>query len=149
VHEETVGDVACIVLNNRQYCVILDPVDETGKPQLGQKKLVKGDTYFFLQPGERISEENIRNAYILGPEEAVMVRAKESFDDKNRKRKAGDRWLVYGPGEYFPPVEVNVLQRRAALLQISPLRIYMFYSVTSLVLFVIFLILLWIGLRFL
>ena len=28
-------------LNNRQYCVVLDPVGEDGKPQLGQKRLVK------------------------------------------------------------------------------------------------------------
>jgi hypothetical protein len=30
-----------MVLNSRQYCVILDPVGFDGKPQLGKKKLVK------------------------------------------------------------------------------------------------------------
>ncbi len=30
-----------MVLNSRQYCVILDPVGSDGKPQLGKKKLVK------------------------------------------------------------------------------------------------------------
>lgn len=28
-------------LTSRQYCVILDPCDESGHPQLGRKKLVK------------------------------------------------------------------------------------------------------------
>ena len=35
------GIVDITTLTNRQYCVILDPVDEDGKPQLGQKKLIK------------------------------------------------------------------------------------------------------------
>ena len=41
VYEEVVGVVNITSLNNRQYCVILDPADAQGKPQLGQKKLVK------------------------------------------------------------------------------------------------------------
>ena len=38
---QVVGVVAITTLTNRQYCVILDPVGADGKPQLGQKKLVK------------------------------------------------------------------------------------------------------------
>ena len=38
---QVVGVVDITTLNNRQYCVVLDPVDKDGKPQLGQKKLVK------------------------------------------------------------------------------------------------------------
>lgn len=38
---QVVGVVDITTLNNRQYCVILDPVDKDGKPQLGQKRLVK------------------------------------------------------------------------------------------------------------
>ena len=39
--QQVVGVVDITTLNNRQYCVILDPVDKDGKPQLGQKRLVK------------------------------------------------------------------------------------------------------------
>lgn len=39
--QEVVGVVDITTLNNLQYCVIFDPVDKDGKPQLGQKKLVK------------------------------------------------------------------------------------------------------------
>jgi hypothetical protein len=39
------GIVDITTLTNRQYCVILDPVGEDGKPQLGQKKLIKVFTF--------------------------------------------------------------------------------------------------------
>ena len=38
---EVVGVVRITTLTNRQYCVILDPVDDQGLTQLGEKKLVK------------------------------------------------------------------------------------------------------------
>lgn len=38
---QVVGVVDITTLNNRQYCIVLDPVDKDGKPQLGQKRLVK------------------------------------------------------------------------------------------------------------
>jgi len=41
VYEEVVGVVNITSLSNRQYCVILNPVDENGKPQLSKKKLVR------------------------------------------------------------------------------------------------------------
>jgi len=40
VYEEVVGVVNITTLTSRQYCVILNPVDENGHPQLGKKKLV-------------------------------------------------------------------------------------------------------------
>lgn len=41
VAEEVVGVVEVTTLSSRQYCVILDPVGADGKPQLGQKRVVK------------------------------------------------------------------------------------------------------------
>lgn len=41
VAEEVVGVVKVTTLSRRQYCVVLDPVGPDGKPQLGQKKVVK------------------------------------------------------------------------------------------------------------
>ena len=49
VYESVIGKVAITTLTNRQYCVIVNPVGEGGKPQLGTKKLVKGEVSFFLQ----------------------------------------------------------------------------------------------------
>lgn len=41
VAEEVVGVVDVTTLSSRQYCVVLDPVGADGKPQLGQKRVVK------------------------------------------------------------------------------------------------------------
>ena len=41
VYEEVVGVVNITTINNRQFVVILNPVDADGKPQLGRRKLVK------------------------------------------------------------------------------------------------------------
>lgn len=114
VYEEVVGVVNITTLSNRQYCVILDPVDEKGRPQMGRKKLVKGERSFFLMPGERL-ERGIQNVYILGEDEGLILRANESFKDGETDRKPGDRWMIRGPKEYVPPVEVEVVMKRQAI----------------------------------
>ena len=46
-------------------------------------------------------------------QEALLLRAIESFEDvrdgKRVKRVPGDKWIFYGPGDYIPPVQVEVL----------------------------------------
>lgn len=114
VYEEVVGVVNITTLNNRQYCVIMDPVDNDGKPQLGQKKLVKGEKSFFLMPGERL-EKGIQNVFVLGENEGLILRASEFFKDEEEERKPGDRWMIRGPLEYVPSVEVEVVTKRTAI----------------------------------
>jgi len=65
VYEEVVGVVNITTLSNRQYAVIVNPVDTDGKPQLGRRHLVKGHTSFFLMPGEAL-EKGIQDVYCLG-----------------------------------------------------------------------------------
>ncbi|CAB1341403.1 unnamed protein product [Coregonus sp. 'balchen'] len=86
VAEEVVGVVNVTTLSSRQYCVILDPVGPDGKPQLGQKRVVKGERSFFLQPGEHL-EEDIQDVYILSEEEGLVLRAVEAFNDTQEVRK--------------------------------------------------------------
>jgi major vault protein len=114
VYEQVVGEVKITTLNNRQYCYVLDPW-VNGKPRLGQKELRKGETSFFLLPGERL-ESGIQPVIVLGEEEALLLRAKENFvDDKKVERKAGDRWMIYGPADFVPPVEVEIIEKRRAI----------------------------------
>ena len=80
VYEEVVGVVHITTLTNRQYCVILDPVDAQGKPQLGKKKLIKGEKSFFLMPGESL-ERGIQNVFVLGEDEGIVLRATEKFKE--------------------------------------------------------------------
>lgn len=77
---KVVGVVNITTLNNRQYCVILDPAGADGKPQLGQKKLVKGEKSFFLMPGEKL-EKGIQNVFVLGEDEGLILKAIEAFTD--------------------------------------------------------------------
>eukprot|EP00164_Ancoracysta_twista_P001028 GFYU01001339.1.p1 GENE.GFYU01001339.1~~GFYU01001339.1.p1 ORF type:complete len:879 (-),score=334.91 GFYU01001339.1:45-2579(-) len=120
VYEEVVGEVSVISLTGRQYVVVLDPVDEKGRPQLGRKVLRCGELSFFLQPGERL-ESGIQNVYVLGAEEALLLRATEDFEDtvstpgKSEPRKAGDRWMIYGPCDFFPPTTLEVVELRQAI----------------------------------
>lgn len=115
VYEEVVGVIDVITLSNRQYYVITDPVDEDGKPQLGKKKLIKGEKSFFLQPGES-SVSGIQNVYVLGEDEGLILRSLEGFEDEDKvKRNPGDKWMIKGPCEYVPPVEVEVASVRRAI----------------------------------
>jgi len=114
VYEEVVKVVDITTLNNRQYCVICDPIGTDGKPQLGGKKLVKGDKSFFLQPGEKL-EKGIQNVHVLGEDEGLILKATEEFMDGETKREPGDRWMIRGPREYVPPVEVEVTAFRKAM----------------------------------
>uniref|UniRef100_G3PQE1 Major vault protein n=1 Tax=Gasterosteus aculeatus aculeatus TaxID=481459 RepID=G3PQE1_GASAC len=109
VAEEVVGVVEVTTLSSRQYCVILDPVGADGKPQLGQKRVVKGERSFFLQPGEHL-ESGIQDVYVLSEEE----RAKRSRRC-DVLRRPGDRWMLRGPLEYVPPAAVEVVLRRQAI----------------------------------
>lgn len=139
VAEEVVGVVDVTTLSSRQYCVILDPVGPDGKPQLGQKRVVKGERSFFLQPGEDL-ESGIQDVYVLSEDEGLVLRAVEAFNDteceedeeededeeeeqgrakRSRRsgvhRRPGDRWMLRGPLEYVPPAGVDVVLRRQAI----------------------------------
>eukprot|EP01114_Cavostelium_apophysatum_P021310 TRINITY_DN73_c0_g1_i1.p1 TRINITY_DN73_c0_g1~~TRINITY_DN73_c0_g1_i1.p1 ORF type:complete len:827 (-),score=291.69 TRINITY_DN73_c0_g1_i1:101-2581(-) len=114
VYEQVVGEVKITTLTNRQYCVVLDPW-KGGKQLFGQKELRKGEVSFFLRPGEKL-ENGIQNIYVLAEEEALLLRARENFVDEEKKdRKAGDRWMLYGPTDFVPPTEVEIVQKRTAI----------------------------------
>ncbi|XP_067088115.1 major vault protein-like [Osmerus mordax] len=96
VAEEVVGVVGVTTLSSRQYCVILDPVGPDGKPQLGQKRVVKGERSFFLQPGEHL-ETGIQDIYVLSEEEGLVLRAVEAFNDTEKVKTGGVFfWCVVG-----------------------------------------------------
>jgi major vault protein len=110
--------------------IVVDPIGEDGKPQLGARKLVKGPTKFFLKPGESLEGNTVHDVYVLSAEEALYVRAREGFvDEGGKKRFAGDRWFVYGPREYWPSLEVDVVKSVPAFLKIEPLGLYYFQPV--------------------
>lgn len=82
VYEKLVGKVPAVVLNNRQYCYIVDPVNDTGKTQFGKKKLIQGECTFFLQPFEKL-EKGIQDIIVLADDEALLLKAIQLFTDSD------------------------------------------------------------------
>ncbi|EGC38895.1 major vault protein beta (MVP-beta) [Dictyostelium purpureum] len=116
VNEKVVRDIKAITLTNRQYCIVENPVDKaTGKNKLGHKQLLQGDLTFFLLPGESLVK-GIQNVNVLSEDEALLLSAKEEFVEKKGKEtvvhKPGDLWMIYGPCDYIPPIQVDVVERR-------------------------------------
>jgi major vault protein len=113
VYEEIVGEVRITTLTNRQYCVVLDPI-LGGRIQYGGKDLRKGPCSFFLKPGERL-EQGIQAVYVLGAEEALLLRAREQYSEGKSAHRPGEKWMIHGPCEYVPPVEVEIVEKRSVI----------------------------------
>ena len=103
------------VLKEDEFCYIRNPVDEQGQNQLGKKILIEGPRSFFLQPGEEI-DGGIQKVYILGEDEALLLRAEETHKEEDGTvRNAVDRWMIKGPCRYTPPVQVILLEKRKSI----------------------------------
>ncbi|KAN0023577.1 hypothetical protein ACTFIV_007964 [Dictyostelium citrinum] len=116
VNEKVIRDIKAITLTNRQYCIVENPIDPTtGKNKLGHKELLQGDRTFFLLPGESLVK-GIQNVNVLSEDEALLLSAKEEFVEKKGTttivHKPGDLWMIYGPCDYIPPIQVDVVERR-------------------------------------
>ncbi|MBD2576237.1 colicin uptake protein [Oscillatoria sp. FACHB-1406] len=115
VYEEVVGEVKITTLSDREWCIVVDPIDAEGKPQFGMQEVRQGRTSFFLHPGESL-ENGIQKVYVLGEQEALLLRAKEEiFENEVAIRQPGDLWTIVGPRDYIPPIEVEVVERRKAI----------------------------------
>ncbi|CAG9323272.1 unnamed protein product [Blepharisma stoltei] len=111
IYEIVVKQADAIVLTNRQYCYILDPF-EGGKNKWGKRELRKGECTFFLKPFETL-ESGIQDIYVLADDEALLLKAKENYkDEEGEDHTAGEMWMIYGPRDYIPSVEVSVVERR-------------------------------------
>jgi major vault protein len=121
VHETVVdGDVHVTTLSTRQFCVVVNPVGADGNPKWGQRELRVGEAVFFLRPGENL-EHGIQSVFVLGEDEALLLCANEAFteaasgDAKGVERKAGERWMVHGPRDFIPPIQVRILETRRTI----------------------------------
>jgi major vault protein len=125
VHEQLVQLVPLTVVSPQQYAVVQNPHDADGKPQFGRAVNVRGPTTFFARPGEKVNGPS--DVRVVGPSLALQVTALESFADAdNVQRKAGDRWLVFGPTAYIPPVQVSIVRQVRCVFGIPALNLYVF-----------------------
>ena len=117
VYERVVGEVAVTVLSDREYAVVRNPVGEDGLPQLGKRELRRGEATFFLKPGEELEGGGVQPVYVLSEEEALLLTAMEEYVEpgSGARHMPGDRWMVAGPRDFIPDVEVEVLERRRSI----------------------------------
>ena len=115
VYETLVETIDAVILNNRQYCYILDPVDDKGKNQYGTKELKTGECTFFLKPFESL-ENGIQDVIVLADDEALLLKAVENYKDPTGKTHLpGEKWMIYGPCDYIPPVQIEVIEKRSRI----------------------------------
>jgi major vault protein len=118
VYEQVVGEVQVTTLNDREWCIVVDPIDRNGKPQFGMKEVRQGRITFFLHPGESL-HNGIQKVYVLGEQEALLLRAYEAFTEGTAENpihhQPGDLWMIHGPRDYIPPVQVEVIETRKAI----------------------------------
>jgi major vault protein len=115
VHEELENTVTLITLTSREFCIVENPVDETLKNQHGKKILRKGECSFFLHPDEAIPH-GVEDVHVLSEHDGLILRADEEFEDgENGTRQPGDRWMIKGPCEYVPPVEVSIVRNHRSI----------------------------------
>jgi major vault protein len=114
VCEELVGQVDVTTLTNRQFCVVQDPIDSAGRPALGTQE-VRTNTSFFLHPGETLIG-GVQPVHVLAEEEALLLSACEAFaEEDGTSHKAGARWMLHGPCDYIPPIQVNIVEKRRVI----------------------------------
>lgn len=115
VYERVLADVKVTTLDNRQFCVVVDPVDaKSGKNRFGEMEVRRGEASFFLHPGEKL-RNGVEPIIVLAHDEALLLKAIDAFTDGKSARKPGERWMINGPAEYIPPVQVQVVERRKAI----------------------------------
>lgn len=79
---------------------------------MGTKELRKGEDHFFLQPGENLEDGTVKDIYILGNDEALLVKAKENFTKDGKVFPSGEKWNENGPCRYIPDIKVEVIEKR-------------------------------------
>jgi len=126
VFETVVGTVPITTVNKREWVVIQNPV-ENGRLLFGKKKILRAEHgNFFLQPGEKLLSTN--SVQVLTADKALLLQAIKPFDEKTElgtiHRKAGEQWVLPGPREYWPPLEVKVKETLPAIFQIGSTSIF-------------------------
>lgn len=114
VYERVVEQVDMTVLQKNEHCYKLNPL-ENGVNQMGKRVLITGPCAFFLGPGESL-DGGIKKNYVLAEDEGLLMKAVEKFVDPDfGEKNPGDWWMVLGPRNYVPPVEVEVVENRKAI----------------------------------
>ncbi len=114
VHEEFVSNVELIVLTSRQFCYVVNPANEDGLVEFGKKELRKGESHFFLIPGEELEGE-IKTVYVLNEHQSLLLRTTEEYTLAGEEYKAGQSFVINGPCEFIPETHIEVVEERTTI----------------------------------
>ena len=69
---------------------------------------------FFLNPGEYL-ETKIEDVVLLGENDSLLLKARDSFEEGKESRKAGETWMIHGPRDFLPGLQVEIIEKREAI----------------------------------
>eukprot|EP01086_Lenisia_limosa_P012686 TRINITY_DN41189_c0_g1_i1.p1 TRINITY_DN41189_c0_g1~~TRINITY_DN41189_c0_g1_i1.p1 ORF type:complete len:556 (+),score=141.41 TRINITY_DN41189_c0_g1_i1:149-1669(+) len=109
-----------ISLAANQFCYI--------KNETGTVRMEMGEQTLFLPPKDTIIRSPTAG-FVLQSDEALHLMANRDFVDVRKdpntgsvisstKRVAGSRWMLYGPTIFFVPVEVNIIDKYKAAIEL-------------------------------
>lgn len=119
-YEDFIAEIEMTIVKDREFCVVNNPFqtqeDGTRVQKFGGRKLIVGPTSFFLQPYEELEDGHPHAIYVLKEDEALLLFAENEFKDtEGAVHYPGEKWLFKGPGEYIPPIDVKIIEKRAAI----------------------------------
>jgi len=118
VNEKVVKLVNSITLTNREYVRVDTPYCyKLGTVKRGHSEIRMGEMTFFQHPSEIINEKE--QIPVLTEDQSIVVMAvNDHVDPKDSSvfRKAGNRWIIKGPGEYFPNINTKIIEKRNNLV---------------------------------
>ncbi|RNF26726.1 major vault protein [Trypanosoma conorhini] len=132
VHEKVVGVVKATVLSAKEYCIVEDPLGTDGVNQFGRREVRRGECSFFLRPYEKMIGE-VQSMKVVGKDQALLLQAVDSFDDHGQLRRPGEKWMLHGPAEYIPDVNVRILEQRSVIALDKNEGIYVMDTTTGVV----------------
>ncbi|RNF10501.1 major vault protein [Trypanosoma rangeli] len=132
VHEKVGGIVKATVLSGKEYCIVEDPLGTDGMNQFGRREVRKGECSFFLHPYEKMIGE-VQSMKVLGKDQALLLQALDSFEDRGQLRCPGEKWMLHGPTEYVPDVNVRILEQRSVIALDKNEGIYVMDTTTGVV----------------
>jgi len=112
--EEHVNDVQITALSSLEYCYVVNPMRPDGTHRYGEMELRKGECQFFLNPGESLAN-GFQKIHLLEENDLLLLKAKETHEEDGTVRKAGETWMIRGPCNFIPNINVQILEKRFAI----------------------------------
>lgn len=97
-----------VIVPEHHFVVVENPQTEEGI-QYGEREVRIGPQTFSVHFSERVG--NICSEYVLTKYDGVSVKALKDIDKEGKSHKAGEEYLILGPGTFIPSKDEVVIAR--------------------------------------